>query len=136
MDDLDQPGTHKKRAAKAANKVKLVKLSSTEKRTRDYVEAIRKNRRKNHVKANLEKIKRFSEKIDNYSKKALSNDLVRQRLFKNSEGFVALKNSDKDQEEEGASVFTDEDFKRFEEEYNIKFTGRAEERNAFRKMLN
>lgn len=56
-------------------------------------------------------LNRFSAKIDGYSKKALSNDLVRERLFKDNKDFIALKDSDR--EEEGASVFTDEDFKRY-----------------------
>lgn len=54
---------------------------------------------------------RYSTKIDSYSKKILSNDLVRERLFKNNRDFISVKDSDKDKEEE-TSVFTDEDFKR------------------------
>lgn len=54
---------------------------------------------------------RYSTKIDSYSKKLLSNDLVRERLFKNNRDFISVKDSDKDKEEE-TSVFTDEDFKR------------------------
>lgn len=53
-------GTHKKTAAKRMNKVKLVGQSSTERRTRDFVEGIRKNRQKNHVKVNVDKIKRYA----------------------------------------------------------------------------
>ncbi|XP_022651044.1 active regulator of SIRT1-like [Varroa destructor] len=135
MGDLEHTEKTKKSAAKQINRVKLVKLSSIEKRTRKLVEEIRKKRQKNYMKANIERIKRYSTKIDSYSKKILSNDLVRERLFKNNRDFISVKDSDKDKEEE-TSVFTDEDFKRFEEEYNIHFTKRAKERAEFRKMLN
>lgn len=55
---------------------------------------------------------RYSTKMDNYSKKAFSNKLVRERLFKNSKDFMSLEDSEKDKEEE-TSVFTEEDFKRY-----------------------
>lgn len=55
---LKSSGTHKRTAGKRFNKVKLVGQSSVERRTRDFVDGIRKRRQKNNVQVNLEKIKR------------------------------------------------------------------------------
>lgn len=53
---------------------------------------------------------RFSAKVDGYSKKVLSNDLVRERLFKGNKDFISL--NDPEAGNERGSVFTDEDFQR------------------------
>ncbi|XP_028969186.1 uncharacterized protein LOC100908718 isoform X1 [Galendromus occidentalis] len=135
MGDLQESKARKAASAKELNKVKLVKLSSKEKQTRRLMGDMRKRRMSSNadLSKSIARVQRFSEKINGYTKKALANDLVRRRIFKNqAESSIPLKSEDDDMQE---SAFTEEDFKRFDEEYNIKFTTRARERAEIQKYI-
>jgi len=133
MGDLQVEGS-KNQKMKRTNQMKLTKLSSKEKKTRLTMEAIRKHKNVDNLQANVERIKKLSTRMDKYSKKALENDLVRKRIFSKTSDLISLKDEGSSKDA-GGSVFTEEDFERFEQEYQIKNVRSNQERKLMNEQL-